>query len=227
MKNKLSTELAYLLGIATIALGVAFMEAADFGVSMIVAPAYLFYLKLSQILPFFTFGMAEYLFQALLLVALCALLRRFRISFLFSFATAVFYGFVLDGMMWLVALLPREGFALRTVFYLLGMVLGSVGVALIFKTYISPEVYELFVKELSQKLQKPIPTVKTVYDCCSCALGVALSFAFFGFGVFEGVKLGTFLCALVNGRMIGAVSVWLDRTFDLYDAWPLRRYFED
>ncbi len=227
MKKKFSAELAYLLGIVTIALGVAFMEAADFGVSMIVAPAYLFYLKLSQVLPFFTFGMAEYLLQAVLLIVLCAVLRRFRVSFLFSFATAVFYGFVLDGVMWLVAFVPCEGFAMRGVYYLLGMALGSVGVALIFKTYISPEVYELFVKELAQKLQKPIPTVKTAYDCCSCALGVALSFAFFGFGTFEGVKLGTIVCALVNGRMIGAVSAWLDRTFDFFDAWPLRGYFED
>ena len=226
MKKKFSTELAYLLGIATIAFGVSWMEAADFGVSMIVAPAYLVYLKMSQILPFFTFGMAEYLFQAVLLILLCALLRRFRVSFLFSFATAVFYGFVLDGMMFLASFLPREGFAARSVLYIGGMVFGSIGVALIFKTYISPEVYELFVKELSLKLGKPIPAVKTAYDCVSCVLGVVLSFAFFGFGIFEGVKLGTILCALINGRMIGAVSAWLDKTFAFYDALSLRKYFE-
>lgn len=227
MKKKFSAELSYLLGIVTIALGVAFMEAANFGVSMIVAPAYLIYLKCSQILPFFTFGMAEYLLQAVLLALLCVLLGKFRVSFLFSFATAVFYGFVLDGVMWLVGFIPCVGFAMRGVYYVLGMVLGSVGVALVFKTYIAPEVYELFVKELSRKLQKPIPTVKTVYDCCSCALGVVLSFAFFGFGTFEGVKLGTIVCALVNGRMIGAVSAWLDKTFAFYDKFPYRRYFED
>lgn len=227
MKKKFSAELAYLLGIVTIALGVAFMEAANFGVSMIVAPAYLIYLKLSAILPFFSFGMAEYLLQAVLLVLLCAVLGKFRVSFLFSFATAVFYGFALDGMMRLVGLVPCVGFAMRSVYYVLGMVLCSIGVALIFKTYIAPEVYELFVKELARKLGKPIPTVKTVYDCCSCALGVVLSFAFFGFGTFEGVKLGTILCALVNGRMIGAVSDRLDKTFAFYDKFPYRRHFED
>lgn len=224
--KKFSTELAYFVGIFAIALGVAFMEAADFGVSMIVAPAYLVYRKMSLLLPFFTFGMAEYLFQAVLLIVLCVFLRRFRVSFLFSFATAVFYGFVLDAMMWLVAFLPHEGFLLRTVFYFLGMALGAVGVSFIFKTYIAPEVYELFVKEVALKLQKPIPKVKTVYDCCSCALGIVFSFAFFGFGVFEGVKLGTVLCALVNGRMIGAVTAWLDKTYVFTDTYPLKKYFE-
>ncbi|MBQ5739700.1 MAG: hypothetical protein IIV78_04745, partial [Oscillospiraceae bacterium] len=133
---------------------------------------------------------------------------------------------VLDAMMWLVAFLPHEGFLLRTVFYFLGMALGAVGVSFIFKTYIAPEVYELFVKEVALKLQKPIPKVKTVYDCCSCALGIAFSFAFFGFGVFEGVKLGTVLCALINGRMIGFVTAWLDKTYVFTDTYPLKKYFE-
>ena len=44
---------------------------------------------------FVTFGMAEYCFQAVLLLAMCLLLR-FRVSYLFSFVTAVVYGFALD-----------------------------------------------------------------------------------------------------------------------------------
>ena len=61
---------AYILGILILPLGVAFMEKADFGVSMIVAPAYVLYRFLSNWLSFFTFGMAEYLVQAILLVFL-------------------------------------------------------------------------------------------------------------------------------------------------------------
>lgn len=227
VKKTFYTELSYLVGIVAVALGVALMEAADFGVSMIVAPAYLCYLKLSQILPFFTFGMAEYLFQALLLAVLCLVLKKFRLSFFFSFVTAVVYGLVLDATMLAVALLPDKGFFARILLYLAGMVFCAIGVACMFHTYVSPEVYELFVKELARKLGKPIPTVKTAYDCVSCALGVVLSFAFFGFGTFEGVKLGTILCALVNGRMIGAISTRLEAKFAFRDALALRPYFED
>lgn len=47
MKKKFSTELAYVLGIVLVAWGVVLMEKADFGVSMVVAPAYLLYRWLS------------------------------------------------------------------------------------------------------------------------------------------------------------------------------------
>ena len=37
---------------------------------------------------------------------MCLPLRRFRVSYLFSFVTAVVYGFVLDAFMLLGAMLP-------------------------------------------------------------------------------------------------------------------------
>ena len=43
MKRTFSTELAYVFGIVFVARGVVLMEKADFGVSMVVAPAYLLY----------------------------------------------------------------------------------------------------------------------------------------------------------------------------------------
>lgn len=55
-------EIAYIMGIIVLALGTAFMERANFGMSMIVAPAYLIHLKVSKFLPFFSFGMSEYVF---------------------------------------------------------------------------------------------------------------------------------------------------------------------
>lgn len=60
MKRTFSTELAYVFGIVFVALGVVLMEKADFGVSMVVAPAYLLYRWLSPVWSFVAFGMAEY-----------------------------------------------------------------------------------------------------------------------------------------------------------------------
>lgn len=100
------SELAYLIGIFALALGTAFAERADFGLSMVVAPAYLVHLKVSEYLPFFTFGMAEYTLQALLLVILALIMRRFRVSYLFSFVTALFYGLTLDLLMFLISFFP-------------------------------------------------------------------------------------------------------------------------
>ena len=180
MKRTFSTELAYVFGIVFVAWGVVLMEKADFGVSMVVAPAYLLYRWLSPAWSVVTFGMAEYCLQAVLLLAMCLLLRRFRVSYLFSFVTAVVYGFVLDAFMLLGAMLPAGSVWLRAIYYVLGMLFCAAGVSAMFHTYISPEVYELFVKEVSAHFGADINRFKTGYDCVSCLIGVAMSFLAFG-----------------------------------------------
>ena len=48
MKKKVFyTELSYILGLVIMAFAAAFTEKADFGMSMVVAPAYILHLKLS------------------------------------------------------------------------------------------------------------------------------------------------------------------------------------
>lgn len=220
------TELSYVMGMLILAVGTAFMEAADFGVSMVVAPAYLLYRKLSMIFPFFTFGMAEYTLQAILLISMIIILRRFKASYLFSFVTAVMYGFVLDVAMLATSAIPCEAFGVRIVLYIVGMLLCALGVSLFFHTYISPEAYEMFVKEVSAKYSVDINKFKTVYDCVSCAIGIVMSFAFFGFGSFEGVRLGTVICALVNGYLIGICTHVLDGYFEFADLFSFREFFE-
>lgn len=224
-KKNFSTEFAYFAGLLILALGTALMERADFGLSMVVAPAYILHLKISQYLPFFSFGMAEYTFQALLLAGMMLLLRRVKLSYFFSFVTALLYGFLLDGMMALTALLPEPGTVGRAALFIAGMLLGSLGVSLIFHTYISPEVYELFVKEVSAKYGVDIHRFKTVYDCASCVIGIGMSFAFFGLWHFEGIKLGTMVCALVNGHIIGRFTQILESRFAFSDSFEMRKYF--
>ncbi|MBO5273239.1 MAG: hypothetical protein J6I45_01345 [Clostridia bacterium] len=224
-KTVFYTEAAYLLGIGLLAFGTSLMELADFGMSMIVAPAYLLHLKLSQILPFFSFGMAEYTLQAVLIVLTAVILRRFKLSYPISFLTALFYGLLLDGFMLLMSGLPAEGIALRIVYYCVGMGFCTAGVAMLFRTYISPEAYELFVMELSAKYNFKLSRVKTVYDCTSCVIAILLSFLFFGFGHFEGIKAGTVICALINGWLIGRFGVLYEKLFTFEDRFPLRKYF--
>ena len=219
-------EAAYIFGIIFLALGTAFMERADFGLSMVVAPAYLLHLKISQYIPVFSFGMAEYSLQAVLLIVLSLFLRKFKPMYLFSFVTAVIYGLTLDLAMLLVGMLPLIGLMGRIIFYLIGMLFCAVGVSLLFHTYIPPEAYELFVKEISTKSGIDINITKTVYDCFSCLVGILLSFTFFGLWHFEGVKLGTVICALVNGYLISICSKKLEAVFDFKDAFTLRQRFE-
>lgn len=225
-KLKFPSELAYIFGILGVAAGAAFMTKADYGLSMVVAPAYLIHLKVSEYLPFFSFGMAEYAFQAVLIIALCFILRKAKISYLFSFVTAVVYGLTLDFLLSILPDLASDATILRLVFYFVGLVLCSIGVAFLFHTYIAPEAYELFVKEISGRFGWRIDKVKTVYDLCSLIAGVVMSFAFFGLWHFEGVKLGTLFCALVNGWLIGRIGAALEHFFEFKDALKLRKFFD-
>ena len=226
MKKKVFyTELSYALGLIIMAFAAAFTEKADFGMSMVVAPAYILHLKMSQIFPWFTFGVAEYIFQGLLVLITVIVMRRFKKSYLFSFVTAVLYGTLLDIAMNIIAPLPDEAFIIRVVWYTVGTVFCSLAVSLFFHTYISPEAYELIVKEIAAKFGFNINKTKTAYDCFSTLLGIVMSFAFFGFGVFEGVKLGTIICAFLNGFLIGRFSKLLEHFFEFKNKFDAEKYF--
>ena len=227
MKKKVFyTEASYLLGLFVLTVGTVLMTRADFGLSMVVAPAYLLHLKVSEFLPFFSFGMAEYTLQGVLLLATGLLTGRFRISYLFSFFTAVLYGLMLDGLLTLSVFLPVSSLVWRGIWYALRLVTCSLGVSLLFHTYLPPAAYEFFVKEVSGKMNKDIHRFKTMYDCVSCAVAVVMSFLFFGFGHFEGVKWGTVLCALLNGTIIGFFAHRMEKRFEFRDRFPrLRKLF--
>ena len=220
------TEWSYVLGLVIMAFAAACTEKANFGMSMVVAPAYILHLKLSQIWPWFTFGVAEYVLQGVLVVITMVIMRSFKRSYLFSFVTVVVYGTLLDLAMGLIAPLPHEAFAIRVMWYVIGSVFCSFAVSLFFHTYLSPEAYELIVKEISKKCNGNINKVKTAFDCICTVVGIAMSFAFFGFGVFEGVKLGTIICALVNGFLIGRFTKLLEKHFVFENRFPLEKYFQ-
>ena len=226
MKKKvLYTEVAYVLGLLGLALGTAGMERSSFGVSMVVAPAYLLHLKVSEFWPFFSFGMSEYMLQGVLLIITVLCVRKFKFHYLFSFVTAVLYGLLLDGCMALVQHVPADTMAVRVVFFAGGFLFCTAGVSMMFHTFISGEVYELFVMEVSKKFGKDIHKFKTCYDIASCLVGIALSFLFFGFGNFVGIRWGTIICTLLNGYTVSRFTHLFEKHFEFRDGTSLRKYF--
>ena len=225
MKRIFYTEISYFLGLVIMAFAAALTELAEFGMSMIVAPAYILHLQVSKFLPWFSFGVSEYIVQGLVLILTAAIMKRFKLSYLFSFITALLYGAALDLAMVIVSYIPSDGMAVRLICFVAGMCLCSVAVSLFFHTYIAPEAYELIVKELSKKFSININKFKTLYDCISASVSIILSFAFFGFGVFNGIGIGTVICALLNGFLIGKTSAFLEKHFEFVNGLPLEKFF--
>ncbi len=227
-KIRFSEEAAYFLGILFMALGVACVSCSDFGYSMIVAPVYLIYTKLGGIL---SFGTVEYLFQGALIILMCLIVRRARWQYLFSFVTAVLYGYTFDLALWAVGHVPADAMETRILLFVIGTLCISVSVTLFVRTYLAPEVYELFVREIADKYNKEFGRVKLIYDCTGCVVSVVLSIVLFGLGVFadfsasafldaavdgyilEGIGIGTVVAALVNGPLITLCGRLFDRYF--------------
>ena len=222
-KITIHSEIAYVLALFIMSFGVALVEKTDFGMSMVVAPAYIIHLKVSQFLPWFTFGTSEYIFQAAVLVLTCVIVRKVKVTYLLSGVTAVLYGFILDFVIGLCSPLVPTEFWHKCVLFVIGIVVTAFSVALFFHTYLSPLAYELLVKEVSNRYSLPISKVKTVYDMTSLAVAVIMSFVFFS--ALNGIGWGTLVTAVFNGAIIGAFEKMFEKCFVFKDLLPLRKYF--
>lgn len=224
-KVRLSSELTFALAIVLIAIGVAMCAASDFGVSMIVGAAYILSLKFS----FLSFGLAEYVIQGILFVVMCILLRKIKPLYLQSFATCIVYGAVLDLFRFIIPFL-REDASLsmpeRVVLFIAGGLISSLAVAMFFKTYLYPQVYEFFVKYVSRHFNWNTIIVKRVFDAACFTLALVLTLVLFR-GI-KGIGWGTVILTLVNGIIIGFFDKFIDKHFEIKPSFPkLAKHFEN
>ena len=222
-KLKFYTEVAYVIGLLLLALGTAMTAYGDLGISMVVAPAYILHLYLSPIIPFFSFGVAEYALQAIVLLITALILRKIKLAYLLSFCATVLYGIALDGAMTLISYMPQS-LVLQIIMYILGVIVCSAAIALLFYSYLPPEAYELFVKEISLKFKKPLHRIKIIYDIGSLALSVVMSLIFFG--TLKGIGVGTVVCAFIYGFIIRLFQALYAKLFTLEDKFKWRSFFE-
>lgn len=210
-KIKISCEITYVFATVILALSVAMIALSGFGLSMIVAPAYL----LSEKLGFITFGQGEYIIQALLFIVLCIAMKKVKIAFFSSFLSGVIYGVVLD--LWRMIpffntdITTPESLSIvvRIALFVVGMLTTSFSIALYFKTYLHPQVYDFFVKAVSDKYKISRAKFKTCFDLIFFTLSVILTFAFFGKIV--GINFGTLIMTVFNGAIIDVCNKLLDK----------------
>lgn len=215
-KIRLSDELVYILGAVILSLATAMLSAADFGLSVIVSPAYLVSLKV----PFLTFGQAEYVVQGMLFAIFCVVMRQVRLLYFGAFLSGVIYGFILDLWrlliphfnpdIWEPGTLPM---GLRVCYFVIGFFINAFGATLYFKNRYYPQVYEFFVKGICEKYQKELARFKLRFDLAFLILTITLSLVLFR--KFTAIGVGTLIMACCNGPLIGAYGRWFDRHFEV------------
>ena len=197
-KPKNCGELSFLLGAVTLALGTALMRKAGFGMSMVVAPAYV----LSAWIRIIPAGTMCYICQGFLVAVTSIMMRRFRVTYLFSFLSAVIFGLFVDLFGFCLSPVTDPAMAMRLLLEVIGIPVNALGVALLFHTYFPPQAPELFVKELSKKTGWQLYRVKYAYDLSSCALSIALSFLLLGHWDWSILGVGTLVVTFVNSPLI-------------------------
>lgn len=214
-KIKIHSEIIYVIALLLLPLSVAMMAAADYGISMIVAPAYILSLKFS----IFTFGQWNYILQGLLFVAFCIAVKRFKPIYLVSFLTCVIYGTILD--MWrtvVPALNPEITPAgsmdtwVRLAMFIGGLFITSFSVTLFFRSYIYPQVCDFFIKGLMERYNLNQTKSKWIYDMSYLTVSIVLSLTLLG--EFKGVDWGTIVVALIASPIIAVFSKLYDRFFE-------------
>lgn len=210
-KIKISSEFVYFLAAVLLSFAVAMISCTGFGVSMVVAPAYI----LSEKVSFLTFGQSEYVVQGLLFILFCILMKKVKAVYLMSFVTGLIYGAILD--LWR-AIIPHFNpnvtavgslpMPLRIMYFALGMVLTALSIALYFKTYLYPQVYDFFVKGISERFKLNRTKVKMTFDISCLAVSCLMTAVLFHSLV--GVGIGTLIMTCFNGLLIG----WFDKTLD-------------
>ncbi|MGN1002769.1 MAG: DUF6198 family protein [Oscillospiraceae bacterium] len=222
MKLKKCGELSFLLGVILLSFATTLMSKANLGMGMVVAPAYV----LAEKIGFIPTGVMCYICQGFLLVVTTLMMGRFKISYLFSFLSAVLFGFGVDFFtdvcfFWIV----DPSLWQRVLLLALAIPVNSLSIAFLFHTYLPPQAPEFFVKEFAAKFGKEVYKIKYIYDLCSCVLSIVMSLLFFRKLVFIGV--GTIVSSLVNAPLIGLFGKGLDKIGDYSPRFPrLARLFE-
>ena len=232
-----SSELMWILGTITVALGVALCKQANLGVSMIAAPAFIIYEAVSPHAPWLSVGVTEYIVQGILIALLCLIVQRFSLKYLFAFIVAVIYGYMLDFWLFVIGN-PGNEIWLRWILLLAGDISVAFGVACFFRTYLPLQAYELFVSEVSDRYDIGIAKVKWCFDASCFLLSVILSLTLFKdvkefewnkiyMTSFHSIGLGTVITTVINAPIIAFFKKLLDATFDNSPLIPkFKEFFE-
>lgn len=199
----------YLLGMFSLALGVAVSVNSGLGVS----PVNSFPIAISTVTGFPKGTCVTVVLVIYVLIQIAILRKDFKIKNLLQVVFATIFGYFVD-----LCLLLIGDFAIPTYFGKLAMlamsiVLIGLGLALYLAVDIVPMPSEGLSLAITEKLKKyPFHRIKIIFDCTSVTLAIIVSFV--GLGTITGVREGTVLTALLAGKVMAVISKFLKPRID-------------
>ena len=209
-------EAAWIIGNILCALGNCLVSKSAFGLSAIIAPAFI----LNRKIGFLTVGVCEYIIQGVLLALCCLIIGKFKGKFIATICNILFYGLCFDIINALLSFIQPTNIAPRIVIAAVGMTITGFAVALMLRTYIPPSTYEIFVKEVAEAKKFNVNKMKLVFDASMLALTVVMMFTLLGGFYVDIIGPLTIITAFMNSVLIGFFGKLLDKYCDFSPAIP-------
>ncbi len=202
---RINGEFALFIGLLLLAAGIVFTIKADFGMTVVQSPVYI----LSVAAPKFSIGVWNYIVQGGLFIVMLLIIRRFKVSYVFSFITGIVYGLILDLFTWLFRGVSAHSMIDSIIFYILSIITVSIAVALFFCSKAPLMPYDIFVREVASAKKINLTKFKWLFDISFVSFAVVLSLLLTGSVI--GIGIGTLISALLVSPIMSLIIRFFDR----------------
>lgn len=186
--------LYFITGVPILALGLTLNTKSVLGISAINATPY----ALSQAFPLTLGNFVTIMYVLFILIQMIAL-KKISLQIIAQFPFSIVFGYLVD---FFQNMLPiAQGLVLRFVFLFLGILVTSLGAALMVRANLVLNPADGMVSMLSQKLGESFGTCKNYMDIAMCLIAAAVCLLT-GTNVLDTIGIGTLLSALLIGRVI-------------------------
>lgn len=209
-------EASWIMGNLLCALGNCLVSKSAFGLSAIIAPAFI----LNRKIGFLTVGFCEYIIQGILLVLCCIIIGKFKGKFIATICNIIFYGASFDIVNALLSFMHPSNIASRIIVAIIGTLITGFAVAIMLRTYIPPSIYEIFVKEVAEAKGFNVNKMKLIFDASMLALSLTMMFILLGEFRFDLIGILTVISAFLNSILIAFFGKILDKHLDFSPAIP-------
>ena len=207
MKNSTAEKLAarlgiYCLGLLVLAFGITLAVNSNLGISPVSSLPY----ALSQILNI-SLGTCSTIVYALYILAQMVLSRKFQPILLLQLVFSTIFGYFVDAAKWIVGDFMLPTYLGQLAMLGISIFLISLSLVLYIDVKLTPMPAEGLIACIADKVGKPFPKIKTLFDCTSVLVAAILCLVFLG--KISGIREGTVLTALLAGRLMGRIRRYL------------------
>ncbi len=208
MRREIKSFLFFTVGVAFLALGLAFLTQSGLGTSPLGSPMWVLTLQTS-----ISFGLWNLIFNVGFILSQWALLRKdFPMWYWVQLPIAAIFSLFIDGSIFLIEPFAPSAYWAQFIFMLAGVFFVALGVALEVATakYFLPG--EGVVSAISKVFGWRFSRVKIGFDVV--LVTTALILAFIMTGGIIGVREGTVIAAVFTGLIVGRIQNPVDVLYD-------------